>query len=231
MGAADERRLAPVTWLFGAPPQPVEEQQSSAAPEPQDPERESTAAALAELRPLLAEATARARESNGRKEGRFDRVSNVSMHALARRGMSSHEMRDLLSSREFEQPVIDEEIMRLEGVGLLDDDELAKTLVRTLRERKALGKTAIVSELRRRRLGNASIEGALGELDDDELQLAVDIAIKRAPQVRSLDSQTANRRLSAFLMRKGYSGSVVSTAVARALSTPDSTSRQGPVFR
>jgi SOS response regulatory protein OraA/RecX len=211
MGAADEQRLAPVTWLFGTPP-PVDahEQRSAAAPEP---------------------SITSSSDEGDRREGRFDRISNVSMHALARRGMSSQEMRQLLVSREFELLAVDDEVARLEGVGLLNDGELAKTLVRTLRDRKGLGKTALVSELRRRRLDAAAIDTALGELDDNELQLAIELAIKRAPQVRSLDSATANRRLGAFLMRKGYSGSVVSAAVAQALSTPDAAARRGPVFR
>lgn len=207
MGAAEG--LAPVTWLFGEPPS-----------------AETASAVSAE--PVNPEPPARAPRE---RSARFDRVSNVSMHALARRGVSSREMRDLLLAREFEAAEVDEEIARLEGVGLLDDVALAETLVRTLRDRKGLGRTALISELRRRRLENGAIEAALDDVDDDELQRATELAIKRAPQVRSLDSATANRRLGAFLMRKGYSGSVVSSAVSRALSAPDSSARSGPVFR
>ena len=139
--------------------------------------------------------------------------------------MSSREMRDYLLGREFEAEAVDAEIERLQGVGLLDDGELAETLVRTLRDRKGLGRAALTAELRRRHLESDAIEGALDALDDDELERAIEIAIKRAPQLRSLDQTTAKRRLGAFLMRKGYSGSVVSTAVARALEP------SGPVFR
>jgi len=71
-----------------------------------------------------------------------------------------------------------------------------------------------------------AIEEALEELEtDDELERAIAIAQKRAPQLRSLDAVTARRRLGAFLQRRGYSGSVISTAVARALEP------SGPVFR
>ena len=82
------------------------------------------------------------------------------------------------------------------------------------------------AELRRRRLDNLAIEIALGALDDDELERALEIAHKRASQLRSYDAETAKRRLGAFLQRKGYSGSVVSTAVQRALAPSG-----GPVFR
>ncbi len=159
------------------------------------------------------------------RKGSFAPINNVSMHALARRGMSSHEMHDYLLSREFDRGAVDDEVERLESVALLDDVALGETLVRTLRDRKGLGRGALTAELRRRKLDSTAIELALDGLDDDELERATEVAHKRASQLRSYDAETAKRRLSAFLMRKGYSGSVVSTAVQRALAP------SGPVFR
>lgn len=156
------------------------------------------------------------------------RASNISMYALARRGMSSHEMTKLLLSRDLSPSTVAAEVERLERVQLLDDAALAETLVRTLHERKGLGRQALQSELRRRGVDQAAIESALSALDgDDELSRATELAVKRAPQVRSLDTETARRRLSAFLMRKGYQGSVVSAAVKTALEP----ARTGPTFR
>ncbi|TAL46300.1 MAG: regulatory protein RecX [Salinibacterium sp.] len=199
-GGQQTDHLAPVTYLFGAEP-------ASALP--------STA--------LSSSASPDSRAAS-RADG-FAAVSTSSMHALARRGMSSHEMRDYLIGREYDEQTVNEEIERLEGAGLLDDAHLAETLVRTLRDRKGLGRSGVTSELRRRHLDGAAIEAAVDALGDDELERAVAVAAKRAPQLASLDAPTARRRLSAFLMRRGYSGSVVSTAVARALGPT------GPVFR
>ena len=109
--------------------------------------------------------------------------------------MSSREMRDYLFGREFDEAAVEEEIARLESVKLLDDDSLAETLVRTLRDRKGLGRSALTAELRRRNVDAVAIEEAMGGLDDDELARATEIAVKRAPQLRSLDATTAQRRL------------------------------------
>ena len=161
-----------------------------------------------------------------RSKGSFDRISNVSMYALARRGMSSREMHDYLLGREFESSEVDIEIERLEKVALLDDHALAETLIRTLQARKGLGRSALTAELRRRNVDPVAVESALAVLDDDdELERAVVIATKRAGQLRSLDATTAKRRLGDFLMRRGYSGSVVSKAVQAALAPT------GPTFR
>lgn len=163
----------------------------------------------------------------------FAPVNNVSMYALARRGMSTHEMRDYLASRDFAEHEIDGELDRLERVGLLDDRALAETLIDSLRHRKGLGRSGVTAELRRRKLDPIAIEEALASVGDDEGERALEIAIKRVPQLRSLDAETARRRLSAYLMRKGYSGSVVSTAVSAALAPRDRPERssRGPVFR
>jgi regulatory protein len=174
-----------------------------------------------------------------RKAGSFDRISNVSMYALAKRGMSSREMTIMLEHREFEGDEIASEVARLEGVGLLDDVELASTLARQLQQRKGLGRSAVVAELRRRQIDQMAIDEALAAIEAEEAALsaasgngdesdsgfdaetdrAIALAEKRAPQLRSLDQTTAKRRLHAFLMRKGYSSAAISRAVDAALGS------------
>ncbi|QAV68996.1 regulatory protein RecX [Salinibacterium sp. UTAS2018] len=168
---------------------------------------------------------------SARREARdgFSEISRVSMRALARRGMSSQEMTQFLGTREFESDEIDAEIERLEGSALLDDAALAETLTRTLRERKGLGASAITAELRRRKIDQEHIDVVVDFERDDEQERANELAFKRAPQLRSLDSVTAKRRLSGFLMRRGYSGSIVSAAVNAALASGGSSN--GPTFR
>jgi regulatory protein len=151
------------------------------------------------------------------------RSENVSMHALTRRGLSVEEMGDLLAAREIDPDDAELEVERLIRVGLLDDFALAETLVRTLHERKGLGRSAITSELRRRKIDDSAIEEALESIDeDDELTRAIEVATKRAGQLSSYDPATAKRRLGAYLQRRGYSGSVLSAAMNAALSSRDS---------
>ena len=160
------------------------------------------------------------------------RAENVSMHALARRGMSRWELEKTLLSRDFEPEAVDEELDRLERVGLLDDAALAETLVRTQHERKGLGRSALTAELRRRHIDQEHIDAAMEQVDDDgEQSRATELALKRASQLASYDMETAKRRLTGFLMRKGYGSSVVRNAVDEALSGRSSGSSSGVRFR
>jgi regulatory protein len=223
--------LAPVTYLFGAKPatEPtgrfVAPAHDEAEPAWATPGVEPGSAP--EPMPPLVEST---ENESADDERDTERAHNVGLHALTRRGQSVAEMTTLLESRELEPDVVAAEIKRLKSVGLLDDFDLADTLVRTLSERKKLGKSSIASQLRQRKINPVAIDAALEQLDgDDELSRATEVAIKRAGQLSSYDAETAKRRLSAFLQRRGYSGSVLSGAMAAALH-PSTRSSGGPRF-
>ena len=145
-------------------------------------------------------------------------AEKVSLGALARRGISQRELERILRDRGLDEATVSNELDRLIRVGLIDDLALAQTLVGTLQERKGLGRTAIAAELTRRMLAPSAIEYALDLVDTgDELARAKELALKRASQLRSLDRDAAVRRLSGYLMRRGYSGSTVRAAVDQAL--------------
>lgn len=158
------------------------------------------------------------------------RAENIAMHALTRRGQSRRELEVILLGREVDPETVEAELERLEGVGLIDDAALAEQVIRTSRERKKLGRAAVIAELKRRKLDSDTIEAALAELDgdgdaDSELDRATELARQRAQRMTSLDRETAVRRLSGYLQRKGYTGDVVRRAVEHALEGRRSTVR------
>ncbi|MDF2575794.1 MAG: RecX family transcriptional regulator, partial [Agromyces sp.] len=77
---------------------------------------------------------------------------------------------------------------------------------------------AILQELSRRGVDDSAARSAIESLDPDlERQNALTVAERRARQLTGLDRQTAERRLSAFLQRRGYPSDVVREAVTAAL--------------
>ncbi|HEY0248984.1 MAG TPA: regulatory protein RecX [Gryllotalpicola sp.] len=146
------------------------------------------------------------------------RAANVSLHQLARRGMSRWELEQVLRKRGVDDGVAEAELDRLESVGLLDDEALAVSLVYAARARKGQGRQGIERELRRRHIDEGAISDALVDFDqEEELDRAIAVAMKRMGQLQDVDDQTAERRLYGYLMRRGYSSETVSAAVGDAM--------------
>jgi regulatory protein len=146
------------------------------------------------------------------------RAENISMYALTRRAVSIREMEKLLKSRDLPDDVVATEIARLEGVGLLDDYALAADLAERFQRRKGLGASAVKQELGKRLLSPTSIDLAVAELPGDQLELATDEARKRLSRLKGLDKETLNRRLYAYLQRRGFRGAEISNAIKAALA-------------
>lgn len=154
-------------------------------------------------------------------EAEFDpaALENALIKKLARRDLSIAEAEHFLEQNGLPAEQLEEWIERNERLGYLDDLRLADNLVDQLRRRKGLGSSSIRQELSRRKIDPIVISEALGESDqDDERARALELAVKRAGQLSSYDEATAERRLTGFLMRKGYPSGVVRDAVKTALA-------------
>lgn len=148
------------------------------------------------------------------------RAEHVSMSAISTHDVSEAELRARLAARGLDQADVDAEVQRVVGVGLIDDTAMAVRLVQTLRQRKGLGDAAIRPVLRTRRIPQTIIDEVLSQHADDEATVhdrLQDVADDRARRLVSLQPEIAERRLAAFLARKGYSGSAVRAATRVAL--------------
>lgn len=148
------------------------------------------------------------------------KASGLTIRQLARRGMSRWELEQLLTKREIAPEVFAPELDRLQAMGVIDDASLAATLAFTQHSRKGLGRSAIELDLKRRHIAPELIEEALADIaDEDEVERATELAVKRIGQLSSYDDETTRRRLHAFLARKGYDSSVVRQAMDAAFAT------------
>lgn len=149
----------------------------------------------------------------------FAPIEEASLKALGRRSVSRRELERALARLDYQQHDITDELDRLEGVGLIDDFALAQRLISQLQERKGLVGSAIKAELARRMIQPAAITYAMDLIDTgDELAQATELASARARQYGRLDAVTVERRLTAWLMRRGFTSSSVRTAVASAIA-------------
>ncbi|RNE62504.1 regulatory protein RecX [Cryobacterium tepidiphilum] len=138
---------------------------------------------------------------------------------LRRRSLSVAEARTLVEETDLDADAADDLTARFRDLGYLDDARLAEQVVHSHLERKGLGRSGVEAEMRRRRIPPEVILQALEEAPDDEEARAIEAACKRAAQLTRFDDETIERRLTGFLMRKGYGSAVVRVAVKQALAS------------
>jgi regulatory protein len=154
---------------------------------------------------------------------RDDRIDRLVVSRLRRSALSIAEVRAVLAEHGLDDAEIDEWIERYERLGYLDDARLAEQLTHSHGTRRGRGSTAILHELERRGVGTDIARAAVDGLDPEaEIENATAVAERRARQLTGLDHTTAERRLTAFLMRRGYPSSVVREAVTAALTADGS---------
>jgi regulatory protein len=160
-----------------------------------------------------------------------DEAEQVLLERLRGRSLSNSEARAVLAGLELDDGATREIIERFTLLGYLDEARLAEQIVYSQHERKGLGRSGVQAELRRRGIDAELVEQTLDTLPDDEVERAIEVAVKRVQQLARLDDHTIDRRLNAFLMRKGYPSSVVREAVKAALASRGGGAAPGVRFR
>ena len=141
-------------------------------------------------------------------------VRKALLKLLERSSKSSGQLRTLLLEKEFPVQLVDQMIDRFIEVGLIDDLALAKDFTETAITRKSKAKSVIARELRAKHFPQEAIDAAISEIDSEsEIEAAKKLAESRYRQLLKLEPEVRTRRLSSYLMRKGYSSSVVWAAV------------------
>jgi regulatory protein len=137
----------------------------------------------------------------------------ASLGMLERKARTSAELSKSLKRKGFSPEVIAGCLERLQQRGMLDDSAFAKrfTEQRAVSQRK--GRLLIRQELLQRGVRREEVEQALGELDGElEQNSALVLARKRWPNIKGNDRER-KQKLMGMLMRRGFPGGVVKTAV------------------
>jgi len=148
-----------------------------------------------------------------------DRAERLLLQRLRGRSLSAAEARAVLRETDVGDDEVDEIVERFTELHYIDEARLAEQIIHSHHERKGLGRTGVEAEMRRRKIVPDVILEKLEEIPDDEEERATELALKRVAQLERFDEQTIDRRLTGFLMRKGYSSSAVRVAVKAALAS------------
>ncbi|UOE44758.1 regulatory protein RecX [Agromyces larvae] len=149
---------------------------------------------------------------------RDERIDRLVVSRLRRSSLSIAEVRGVLVEHGLDDVEVDEWIERYRRLGYLDDARLAEQLVHVQTSRRGRGSSAILSELGRRGIDPVIAREAVDALDPAaEREQALEVAERRHRQLRGLERHVAERRLSAFLQRRGYPAELVRDVLSQVL--------------
>ncbi len=193
---SSSERLAPITPLFRGGPDDTSVSPGLAVPDARD--EQDASARTVDAREVIAAAEA------------------VLLRKLRTRSLSVREARTVLLERGLDESQAEELLEHFLRLGYLDDRALAEQLIHTGTERKGQGRMMLRQTLSGRGIPRDCIDEVMAELPDDEFERAMEFARSKARSMSTLDRDTALRRLSGQLARRGY-GAVALSAARQAL--------------
>jgi regulatory protein len=137
---------------------------------------------------------------------------------LAVRPRSRRELELRLLRAGFEADEVADVLARLEGVGLVDDEDFARRFAEHQFGSRLAGARAVAGALAAKGIAQATIASALSEAEDDESSRAERLARARAARMSALEPAKAFARLVSLLTRRGYPFDVARAAALRALA-------------
>lgn len=154
-------------------------------------------------------------QATDRRQKAYDRA----VRYLSFRPRSVAEVRRYLAKTEDDPEVIAAVISRLTENGYLDDSEFARFWVENRQRFRPRGSAALRQELRQHGVDSETIAAALADMDPSEAayQAGLGQAMKLA-NLAHTDPVLCRRKLSEFLLRRGFDHETVQETVSRLMT-------------
>lgn len=142
----------------------------------------------------------------------------IVLRRLAMAPRTRQELAQRLAERGIPEHVSQEVLDRFTELGYVDDVAFAQGWVESRHRSKALARSVIRGELRRRGIEDEVAHEALLQISpEQEAVRATAYAKRRAERLAGVDREVALRRISSALMRRGFHWSVALSAAQEAL--------------
>jgi len=143
----------------------------------------------------------------------FQRCLNAAIRYLGYRPRSEFEIKTKLLQRGFDNNTIEKVIDNLKEQGLVDDMAFAQFWKENRDAFSPRSRWLIKLELRQKRVPDEIMEQVLNTVNDDES--AYRAALSKARNLPTTDYQEFQRRLGAYLKRRGFSYETINHTIKR----------------
>ena len=153
-------------------------------------------------------------------EDELFRAREKAYNLLQYRERSVEELRSRLHRKDFQEATVESVISDLMEKGYLDDWQFARTYAEDQLTRKNIGPIRLRAELSRKRVSDRIIDTVIEEMYEkySVMELATRAAQKKTRTLKDVDYDTAYRRLTGYLGRRGFSWDVISQVVQQELN-------------
>ncbi|MEE4312059.1 MAG: RecX family transcriptional regulator [candidate division KSB1 bacterium] len=130
---------------------------------------------------------------------------------LAYRDRSEKEIHDRLKKIGYDEETTNWVVSELKRLNLINDKRFAVSFAKSKMISKPMGRFLLKQELLQKGLSDTIIEITLAEVyqETSESSLAFELAEKQMKKYRTLEQPKAKKRLSDFLIRRGFSWEIV----------------------
>jgi len=139
------------------------------------------------------------------------KVKEAALNFLSYRARSEKEIKDKLKNKGYSERVIDEVISDLKRSDLVNDNQFALNWIKDRLEHKPRGEKLLRAELSRLGIKEEFIEKTLAQVypKENEIEIAKGLIKKRKRRYANLEPRLAKKRMSDFLLRRGFPYEVV----------------------
>ncbi len=145
------------------------------------------------------------------------RAKDRALRFLSYRDRSEKEIRTKLQQVGYEAGIIDWVIGELKRLKFLDDQRFAQSYAQTQMITRPVGEFFLRRELKHKGLEEPLIEQTIHQVyqEKDQSAVALELAAQRKKRYGNLDEIKAKKRVSDFLLRRGFDWEVVAEVMER----------------
>jgi regulatory protein len=146
----------------------------------------------------------------------LDTAREIALRRLSVRARSRKELAQDLKDRDVPAEAAAAVLDRFAELGLINDAAFAEEWVESRGHRSGAGR--LRQELRVKGVADEHVAEATAGRDEADLTIAREIAARKAASMKGLDAVVRQRRLNAFLARRGFSSAVIRRVMGEVLN-------------
>lgn len=145
------------------------------------------------------------------------RAKDRALNFLSYRDRSEKEIRTKLRDVGYDENIIEWVIGELKRLKFLDDERFAQSFAQTQMITRPVGEYFLKRELKQKGVAEELIEQTIEKTygEKDQFSVALELAQQRKKRYIGIDEVKAKKRVSDFLLRRGFSWDVVAEVMER----------------